>query len=241
MSIHIYNEDVISCFLAGSMINTSDGLIAVEDIKVGDSVVCYNGEQQENRAVIWTGYNTAVVNRTLPEDEANYPIRVLKNAITDNVPSKDLLITPEHCILIDNQFIPVRMLVNNSTIFYDHSITEYTYYHIETEIHSVIMADGILTESYLDTGNRASFKSNGNIVSIISIVNKKKQWNLNSAAPLVTTRNIIELIFYKILARAHMLVFPYNLPTMPTTTDYGLYLVTDNNKVIEVAYQNHNR
>lgn len=40
------------------------------------------------------------------------------------------------------------------------------------------MADGILTESYLDTGNRASFRSNGNI---ISIVNKKKQWNLNSA------------------------------------------------------------
>lgn len=60
------NEDVISCFLASSMINTSGGLIAVEDIKVGDSVICYNGEEQENRAVIWTGYNTAVVNKTLP-------------------------------------------------------------------------------------------------------------------------------------------------------------------------------
>lgn len=93
------------------------------------------------------------------------------------------------------------------------------------------MADGILTESYLDTGNRASFRSNGNI---ISIVNKKKQWNLNSAAPLVTTRNIVELIFYKILARAYMLGFSYNLPTLPTTTDYGLYLVTDNSKVITV-------
>lgn len=236
--IDSYYAANVSCFLAGSMINTPNGLIAVEDIKVGDYIVCYNEDQQENRTVIWTGYNTVSVNALLPEDEANYPVRVLKNAIADNVPSKDLLVTQEHCLLINNQFIPVRMLVNNSTIFYDHSITEYTYYHIETETHSVIMADGTLTESYLDTGNRASFKSNGNIVSI---VNKKKQWNLDSAAPLVTTRNIVELIFYKLLARAHMLGFPYNLPTLPTTTDYGLYLLTDNNEVIEVAYQSHKR
>lgn len=131
--IDSYYAADVSCFLAGSMINTSSGLIAVEDIKIGDYIVCYHGDQQENRAVIWTGYNTVVVKSYLPEDEANYPVRVLKNAIADNVPSKDLLVTQEHCLLINNQFIPVRMLVNNSTIFYDHSITQYTYYHIKTE------------------------------------------------------------------------------------------------------------
>jgi hypothetical protein len=32
-----------------------------------------------------------------------------------------------------------------------------TYYHVELAAHDVILAEGLLCESYLDTGNRAAF------------------------------------------------------------------------------------
>ncbi|WP_035367102.1 Hint domain-containing protein, partial [Acetobacter pasteurianus] len=72
-----------------------------------------------------------------------------------------MLITAEHCLFFEGKFVPVRMLVNGVSIFYDKSITSYDYYHVETDQHSVITADGMLTESYLDTGNRRAFRQEG--------------------------------------------------------------------------------
>ncbi|OAZ70812.1 hypothetical protein SRCM100623_02163 [Acetobacter pasteurianus] len=72
---------------------------------------------------------------------------MLKDAIADGVPYKDMLITAEHCLFFEGKFVPVRMLVNGVSIFYDKSITSYDYYHVETDQHSVITADGMLTEA----------------------------------------------------------------------------------------------
>lgn len=130
--IYRYYGSDVACFLTGTMIQTTHGYVAIEDIQIGDQIITYNGTEQEIKSVIWKGYNTVTVNPNLKGDLAGYPIRILKNAISDGVPYKDMLITPEHCLFLENKFIPVYMLVNNCTIFYDHSITEYTYYHIET-------------------------------------------------------------------------------------------------------------
>jgi hypothetical protein len=40
----------------------------------------------------------------------------------------------------------------------DNTRSTVTYYHVELEEHSVVIADGVLTESYLDVGNRGEFK-----------------------------------------------------------------------------------
>ncbi|PHY94849.1 hypothetical protein CSR02_04105, partial [Acetobacter pomorum] len=103
-------------------------------------------------SVIWVGKAHATVRPELTDDEAGWPVRILKDAIADGVPYKDMLITAEHCMFFKGKLVPVRMLVNGVSIFYDKSITSYDYYHVETEQHSVITADGMLTESYLDTG-----------------------------------------------------------------------------------------
>ncbi|OUI97557.1 Hint domain-containing protein, partial [Acetobacter cibinongensis] len=144
------------CFLAGSMIRTGSGDVAVETLRIGDSVMTWDWKAQAatERQVIWTGRKSMTVNTALADDEAGYPVRILKNAIAENVPSQDLLVTPEHCLFFDNRFVPVRMLVNGRSIIYDRSITAYDYFHIETEEHAVIWANDTLTESYLDTGNR---------------------------------------------------------------------------------------
>lgn len=228
----------INCFLTGTMIKTINGYVAIEALQVGDQIITYNEGQETIKSIVWKGYNTVTVNQNLDKDQAGYPIRILQNAIADGVPYKDMLITPEHCLFFNNQFIPAYMLVNNNSIFYDYSITHYTYYHIETEQHSVINADGMLTESYLDTGNRHSFFQDRNVVSIH---NKNKVWNIDSAAPLVTDRNIVEVIFNQLIQRIQQMGLTYNPKRLPTTEDNGLYLLTDQGEVLNKTSKNNER
>lgn len=186
------------CFLAGTLIRTPAGDIPVEDIRFGDEVLAYNNGQESVRSVVWAGKTHCVVSHGAPDDLAGYPVRVLRNAISDGVPSKDMLITSEHCLFLEGKFIPVRMLVNGRSVFYDKSITSYDYYHIETEQHSVIVADGIFTESYLDTGNRRVFRQKGDVVSLGA--SRSLTWD-DAAAELETSREFVEPVYRRIEAR----------------------------------------
>lgn len=225
----------VGCFLAGTMIKTVNGSIAVEDLKIGDQIFTYH-DQQNICSVTWVGYRDFNVRTDLSsEDAAGYPVKIVKDAIAEGVPCKDLLVTPEHSILLQGQFIPVRMLVNGSSIFYDRSITSYTFYHIETEEHSVISANNVLTESYLDTGNRHYFSFDNNVTSI---ANKKKEWNKDSAAPLVTTRDIVEPIFIQLKERAVVLGYQLTPEDILTTEDSDLHLLTDTGEILYPISQN---
>lgn len=190
---------ILICYLAGSMIRTPNGDVAVEDLQEGDTVLAYVNGEAEPRQIVWAGHAQATVNPTLADDEAGYPVRIVKDAIADGVPYKDMLVTPEHCLYFDGRFVPVRMLVNGNSIFYDRTFTSYTYYHIETPEHAVIMADGVFSESYLDTGNRASFRSSGVVVA--SIGGKKRDWSADAAAPLCTQKEFVQPLFEKIANR----------------------------------------
>lgn len=88
------------CFLAGSLIQTPDGEVPVEEISIGDVVTAYVNGVQQSRAVIWAGKARATVRPELPDDEAGYPVRVLKDAVAEGVPYKDMLITAEHCLFL---------------------------------------------------------------------------------------------------------------------------------------------
>ncbi|GEC62071.1 hypothetical protein GOX01_24020 [Gluconobacter oxydans] len=186
----------------------------------------------------WTGQAHCNVRSHRPDDEAGYPVRILKDAIADGVPFKDMLITAEHCLFFDGQFVPARMLVNGRSIFFDKSITSYDYYHIETEAHSVIMADGMLTESYLDTGNRRAFSQKGNVVSIGSTSNLT--WD-DAAAPLTVSREAVEPLFRQIENRADKAGFAIQTEARPLTNESDLHLTTDTGAVIRPARENNGR
>lgn len=216
------------CFLSGSLIKMLDGEQLIEDIRIGDEIMTfdYASNQEVASRVKWVGNKKATVKPWLPDDEAGYPVRIVKDAVSDGVPHEDLLITAEHCLFFDGRFIPVRMLVNGSTIFYDHSITEYTYYHIETEKHSVITANGMLTESYLDTGNRHSFKQDGDFV-LFSKPSVIKSWVQDSCHPLTVERSVVEPIYHQINDRAMVAMGKDIVVSHKTlTNDSKLHLIT---------------
>lgn len=214
------------CFLAGSMIETSSGLCAVETVSVGDQLATYNWRNNTTvpRSVVWVGKKHATVREGQPEADAGYPVRVFKNALAEGVPYKDLLITPEHCLFFEGRFVPVRMLVNGISIVYDKTITSYDYYHVETDEHAVISADGALTESYLNTGNRTTFRQNG---PVISIGGTTKNWENDAAAPLCVDRAFVEPLFRVLAEKAGN-----GDKTLQTTMEADLHLVTDKGAII---------
>lgn len=212
------------------MIQTPTGDVPVEKIRHGDTVTAYVNGSAENQSVIWVGKAHATVRAGLPDDEAGYPVRILKDAIEEGVPYKDMLITPEHCLFFDGKFVPVRMLVNGASIFYDKSITSYDYYHVETAQHSVIRADGMLTESYLDTGNRRSFRQEG---SVITLGGKVRTWKDDAAAPLCVDRSFVEPLFRKLEVQENNII-GCQIPEAKSdlTNDPDLHLITQKGAVI---------
>ncbi|ARW09842.1 Hint domain-containing protein [Acetobacter ascendens] len=233
--------DKIVCFLAGSMIRTSEGDVAVEDIQIGDQVVTFDWKNNKEitRPVVWVGKAHAMVRAGLPDDEAGYPVRILKDAIADGVPYKDMLITAEHCLFFDGKFVPVRMLVNGVSIFYDKSFLSYDYYHVETAQHSVITADGMLTESYLDTGNRRAFRQEGKVATLRGAV---QSWVEDAGAPLCVDRAFVEPLFHKLEARENSVTgCQISADQAVMVTDSNLHLVTQAGAVIRPVRQDGQR
>ncbi|KFL90169.1 hypothetical protein AmDm5_1025 [Acetobacter malorum] len=226
---HVTQASSLVCFLPGSMIRTEKGEVAVEDLQIGDQVVTFDWENNKevSRPIVWVGKAQATVHAGLPDDEAGWPVRVLKDAIADGVPYKDMLITAEHCLFLQNKFVPVRMLVNGETIFYDKTIRSYDYYHVETASHSVISADGMLTESYLETGDRASFHQEGKVAALRGAV--PYTWEENAAAPLCVERSFVEPLFRTLEERKAKVSGQSEQPKKDvTTTDCpDLRLMTD--------------
>lgn len=192
------------CFLAGTMIRMKDGLVAVEDVHVGDTIMVRNEDGTfRPDTVKWVGKKKAQIRAVNAHpDVAGYPVRIQKGALAEGVPFKDLLVTPEHCLFINGAFVPVRMLVNGNSISYDMNTSSYEYFHIEVDQHSVIEADGVLTESYLNTGNKVSFETTSEDTVAFGYFESMKEWNVDSAAPLMTTREFVEPIYHAIAERA---------------------------------------
>ncbi|WP_336947639.1 Hint domain-containing protein [Asaia sp. HN010] len=213
------------CFLAGTLIEMEGSAKPVEDIRIGDHVMTYQNDVCEQREVIWAGRRKITIDASKPDDLADYPVRVVRNALGEGRPFKDLLITAEHCLFLDGAFVPVRMLVNGQSIYYDTKITQYECFHIETEKHAILMSDGILSESYLDTGGRQRFRQTG---KILALGGRTLSWQDSAAAPLVTTRDFVEPLYERFTQRAEMLAIGLKRQQSPIVTyNPELYIVTD--------------
>ena len=144
---------VVACFAQGTRIAVQTGEVAVECLKPGDRVRTQGGRLAPVR---WVGH-TRVDLRRHPAPERAAPVRIRAGAFADGVPHRDLLVSPEHCLLIDGALVPAFLLVNGATIARDDRLAEVVYWHVELDRHDVLLAEGLPAESYLDTGNRALF------------------------------------------------------------------------------------
>lgn len=226
------------CFCAGTLILTEDGEKLVEDLQIGDRAVTYVAGREVIQPITWVGHRTAQVRTDLPADQAGYPVRILKDAISPGVPHKDLVVTPEHCLYFEGRFVPARMLVNGRSVFYDLTMTNYEYFHVETENHSILWSNGALSESYLDTGNRREFGQQGGVVRLVS--GPVREWSVDAAAPLAVTRDLVEPIYRALEERAVEMSIPDQRKPVVLTEDANLHLVTSAGHRINAARRSEN-
>jgi hypothetical protein len=143
----------VPCFARGTRILTARGEIPVQNVRVGDAVP--GQVSGALRRVRWVGRRTVdVENHPRPWDVA--PVRIRADTLAPGQPCRDLLLSPDHAVLIDGALIPVRHLLNGATVVQEVCST-ITYLHVELDRHDVLLADGLPCESYLDTGNRHAF------------------------------------------------------------------------------------
>ena len=220
------------CFLRGVMIAAPSGEIAVEHLRPGDLVTVLENGTQVARPVQWVGgrcVDTADYGRS-PDA---FPVRVRADAFADGVPHRDLLITPEHCILTEAGLIPARMLVNGGSILVDRSIPVYDFFHVELASHGILLAEGLATESYLDTGNRALFSESGAAVAV--------RPGLAPAAPLAVARALVEPIWRRLAERAAVLGYG-TAGKQPACTDQpDLRLLLDDGRELSACWHNRQR
>ncbi|GBR21336.1 Hint domain-containing protein [Asaia spathodeae] len=193
-SLTIAGGTVITCFLAGSLIETEAGEKAIEDFTKGDLVTVYRHGMPGSEPVIHLVKDRVMVRRHLPDDEAGYPVRIAAGAFGPGQPYQDLLVTAEHCFFFEGAFVPIRMLVNGVSIAYDRSFDSYEYYHIGTAEHGIIRANGVLSETLLDGENPA-------LSGRADIKVYYRAWAQDAAAPLRTDREFVAPIYEAISAR----------------------------------------
>ncbi len=142
----------VPCFAAGTRLRTPSGEVPVEALRVGDPVLTQGGEALPVR---WIGRRTLRPDAH-PRPDFVRPVRILRDAIAPGVPHADLVVSPDHALLIDGALVEARRLLNGATVRQE-AWPRVTYLHVELERHAILIAEGMAAESYLDTGNRAQF------------------------------------------------------------------------------------
>ncbi|MTH63228.1 Hint domain-containing protein [Paracoccus shanxieyensis] len=150
----------IPCFAQGTMIRTDRGEVAVEDLRVGDLVMTRDNGLQPIR---WLG-NRKLDRVDLALAPRLQPIRIRAGALGDGLPVADLLVSPQHRILVRSAIAqrmfgaPEVLVAAKQLVAIDGidqvQLEEVSYFHLLFARHELVLSNGAETES-LYTGAQA--------------------------------------------------------------------------------------
>lgn len=153
-------SDVV-CFASGTLIATETGARPVEDLIAGDRLVTKSYDLQP----LILNMSRRLSAKDLQDNPKLRPVRISAGALGKGMPSRDLLVSRQHRMLISSK-IAMRMfgktevlvsaikLTDLPGIYIDESVTSVTYHHLLMESHQVIFAENAPAESLL-TGEEA--------------------------------------------------------------------------------------
>ena len=158
--IQQYNYTITSdtattlCFCAGTRIATPAGEVRVETLRAGDLVLTATGEAKPVR---WLGRSD--VSATFADSLRSAPIRIAAGALAENLPMRDLRVSPAHAVFLNGILVQAAALVNGVTIVRERLIQDFSYYHVELESHELLISEGLATESFVDNIDRMAFSN----------------------------------------------------------------------------------
>lgn len=163
-------ENIIPCFTPGTRIATPRGAVAVERLAVEDLVLTQDGGAQPLR---WIG-RKRVTAAEMARQPALAPVRIAKGALGGGLPARDLVVSPQHRVLVDDPLadllfgerqvlIAALHLVGRPGVSRE-PVGAVDYLHLMFDRHEIILSDGAWTESFqpgdrslagMDAGQRA--------------------------------------------------------------------------------------
>jgi Hint domain len=150
-------QNAAACYCRGTQILTDRGERRIETLQIGDTVRTASGAL---RPIIWIG-RRSYGGRFIMSRADILPVCIKANALGDNEPKRDLWISPHHAMYFadDNGgvLVEAKDLVNGKSIVQAHSVDKVEYFHIELDTHDVIIAEGALSETFIDDDSRAMF------------------------------------------------------------------------------------
>jgi autotransporter-associated beta strand protein len=148
----------IACYCRGTLVRTPCGNKRVEELRIGEEVITASGAA---RPIKWIG-RRSYSGRFVMGRKDILPVCIKAGALDDNVPRRDLWISPNHAMYFaddnnDSMLIEAKDLINGGSIVQAESVEQVEYIHIELETHDVIIAEGALAETFIDDDSRLMF------------------------------------------------------------------------------------
>jgi hypothetical protein len=140
------------CYLRGTRILTPGGEVRIEEMRPGDLVVTrFSGIQP----IKWIGRQSFDTRFT---EGVERPVRIHAGALGQNMPLRDLHVSPGHALLVGDVLVLAEYLVNGLTVTQDFAPPRIDYFNIELITHDCVIAEGVFAETYADAeGLRARF------------------------------------------------------------------------------------
>jgi len=148
-------DDFVACFTRGTSIRTNNRTTLVENLKPGDLVETADGDFKPVRLVL---------RRTLHVQDFSTspklrPICITAGAMGQGLPTKDLMVSPQHRMLVNGPLcarmfdanevlVSARKLSVLPGIYVDQDVTEVTYFHLVFDEHQVVFAENAPSESF---------------------------------------------------------------------------------------------
>ena len=142
------------CFVAGTLIDTPSGPRMIESLKSGDLVLTADGAEVPVRLNLSATVGAAT---QLSHPELR-PIRISKGALGAGLPLQDLLVSPQHRVLVrsriaqrmfgtDEVLVAAKQLVLIDGIDIAQDLQSFTYHHLVFDQHEIVLSNGAASES----------------------------------------------------------------------------------------------
>ncbi|MCZ0810841.1 Hint domain-containing protein [Roseovarius sp. EGI FJ00037] len=143
------------CFAGGTLIKTRRGEVRIEDLQVAVDEVLTLDQGYKHLRWIGSRHLTLADLRARPKLR---PVRIRHAALGLNLPERDLLVSPQHRIMLRSKvaarmfgvneiLVPAKDLLALDGIETAEDMREVTYWHFMCDEHQVVFANGAIAES----------------------------------------------------------------------------------------------
>ena len=144
-------ETVVPCFTPGTMIDTIDGAVPVEELRVGDMVLTRDSGY---RPLCWTGRRDLTLAELLLHPEL-WPVQIGAGAFGPTCPAREITVSPQHRMLLSGALTELVSgeaevlaaalhLVGRRGITRPAPKVGVSYIHIMFDTHEIVRSDGAL-------------------------------------------------------------------------------------------------